>query len=1325
MPEVSKYFPGDLSAALDKALQWLLTRQNADVSPFKANAVLTPTTPSLVEGGISCVEGTFAQLAQDSFPSIVFDPLMGITPDASEGPDGFPINYSSSPLVTGNLALSVLPLTATTDVSGRVLNLTLPASQCRIDVFSLTDVFYYQGSSSLASDGSWRVASVHPGTAIAVLYPLAVAQPAVGSSFASLPAGWLSHSNLGVGNKLKDYYLRLFVKTDAEYLQEDAIPIIVQDAVHARFGSSLVPASGTPVAHIIWNDATLGPIDIYSTLQNAAVFADLPRSIEVPPGDPDYVDSTTLTSSTVPYIQQRCWIYDAALAIVAFSVAGLWDAAKRIVTRLNQLQADPGYLPSLILEDAQDGSAARWSLVSGAGSIANVFDSTEPPPQSGGSNVISFTATAAPAAWNFAGPGLPDSADSILDWCYKTSVAHKFVVGVTSSSGQVTSLEFVSSGVPGYDSGSKKITEVISWEAGEWRVINSNLGSLIGQYVPGESLIFVNTFQVVVQAAGNLRLDNLSIGSPQPEGSLSFSYDVYNGQVDQAYIRTGAVAWVAYAYGIYMERTGDYLSAAPALQKTLNFLFSLQCASSDLRRNLILGGWGTYQDPGYRYVPGQLTWVSTEHNVDCYFAFDKASRVLPAAAEALRQRALITPDQYAALMATSSQASQKAGEVKTALLTQLWIAPSGNTPGHFAQGASATGLDPSLALDASGSWSAMFCHEVGDDAKAVECLKFIYETFFLTGQQILKSSQPGSFNQTYVQLTPFSGFKPYADSVGGYSGSPNSVWLEGTLGALAAYLRLSRSTDLQLYFASKGPGGLDGFLNGLVASIKTVLAATGGQGLLAFSLASRPLPWEFSVRKTVASTAWFWITATSNEVLFTNAQAQPSGRPYLKIPSGVQQTIRDLDGQCSIGALELEAVDKTSYLTALASGGKLEGRKVTLKVGYPGMATADFVTLATQQIESVQPTSDLTGFVLQCTDLKRTAKTNVFTTGDDGLPVSRDHPRHLVANPMDVVLICLQNELGLGQVLPEEASWKLYDPAQWDSTGSTNPTLIYPNPYVDIDKFLEYRNGIFNGYLFEFEFDQPVEGKQFMEYEVFRPLGGSMLVLPDGRLSPRFLVPPTSLQNLFSLNERNIVVLPGVERQPIINQVVYRMDYDGNQFATELLFAYAPSLQQFGLAGEHIIESKGIRAARGGVSLAQMTANRIFRRYGGIDPVLGTPTGGASLLTVVCHLMTLTVEVGDFVFFSHSLLPNFETGRRGVFNRILEVIDKQPNYSEGTITYRLLDNGWLNRKKLSRIAPLGTQVFTKAPELERAKYMFVAQQSTGTYTDGSAAKTIF
>jgi len=697
---------------------------------------------------------------------------------------------------------------------------------------------------------------------------------------------------------------------------------------------------------------------------------------------------------------------------------------------------------------------------------------------------------------------------------------------------------------------------------------------------------------------------------------------------------------------------------------------------------------------------------------------------LPTAAQALLTSEAVTQIQNDTLISTATTASAKAQDVKNAIFNQLWIPAAGSVKGHFAEEASSSGLTDSYALQPSGSCAALFCHEVGDDTKAVSCLEFIYETLFLTGRQILPNSTANGYNETYQQPTPFDGFKPYADSAGGYSGSPSAVWAEGSWSAIAAYLRLIDNSDLETYFSSAYPGGLTSFLKDLVASMATMAGTTSSSGALSYSLASRALPWEVSVRKTVASTAWLWITADRNDILFTTLAADFGRTPYLKVPQGVQQTISLLGGTTSIGALQLQVIDGRGSMTALVSGAKLEGRVVSLQVGYPGMGSADFVTVATQQIDNIQILKDATGFQINCTDLKRTAKSKIFLTGDDGSAISKSHPRQLSANPMDVCLMVYQNELGLGQApgLPESA-WKIYDPAQW--FGDTNPTLITPNPFLDLDQFLFYRNGFFAGYIFEFTLEQSVEAKQFLDYEVFKTLGGYLIVLADGRLSPRFFTPPYDFSNLFTFSERNVTALPTVDRQPITNQVTFRMDYDGSKFQTELNFVNAPSLERFDLEGEDIIESKGIRTARGGAALAGITARRIFSRFSGIDSVTDQPAGGAMVLTVTAQYMTLTVEVGDLVYFSHPLAPNLRTGRRGIYNEIFEVIDKQPDYSKATMTYKLLDMSWLSSKPLSLIAPAGTPAWASATVPERNRYMFLSSSASGEYSDGTSGKTVW
>jgi hypothetical protein len=1332
--QVRDFWPGDYERDMRRTLEWLFARQNAPSGNWQANVLPTATSPALWQCGIVS-RADLTALDQTAIENIVFDLPPGVSADAgAAGPDGFPINYSPVALrsASGRIFLNTFVLAEAQTVRGRCLSLLDAAAQYRVDLFVRTDVWYYKGSSALTDEGggeaSWSVTvsfSGSPGAMLAVLYPVSVPQPSPGWYGSSLPAGWKAHTNMGVGRKLANFIARVYSQTDIEYLQEDQLPIIVQDGRHARVGSTAAIGSGTPTMHLIENDSVAGWISVFSTLAHQAVLGDLPRSLDIPFSDPVYVPDVTRTNSAA--VQNRCWIYDAALALIAYAASGNHGAAQRIITRLNALLDQPGYLAQTTLENCEDGSTARWTIAGSPGASITMWNDPLRAPYGAGKQ-MKCHADAPGDAFTYAGPavygnGLPDSTNPIIQWQFRaaSSLSWHFEVALTTAGNGVTKLRVTSDSdaPPSYNSATKTITYPIGPGNDDYHFYQFDLQALCVS-LAGDTWTSTTGFQVVLNQAGDLHLDNLTLGQLQPDGSLSFSYDIYNGLPDQVYIRTGSMAWVAYAYAVYMEVTADPTPAF-ALERILNFLFSLESSDADLRNGLLKGGYGRYLDPGYHYEPGLRQWVSTEHNIDACYALKRAARALPTAATELAKRGLITAAQASSLFATASMASTKAESIQTKILANLYVAP-GSDPGHFAQGVNADGtLDTAIALDAAGAWAAIFCHDAGDDAKATECLKYVHQKLFLTNRQITKSAQTADWNMAYEQLTPFDGFQPYG---AGYSSPPASVWQEGTWGVIAALLRCQEVAGVASYFAS-AEGSLDQFLGRLIRSQKTILNTTGNGSLLNYSLAARGLPYELSVWPGISSTAWMWMTAW-NPTLLLSAETRWEWRPLLKVPRGVQQSVRQIEGQSSIGAFELEAIDGAGTLSALASGGKLEGRRVTLRVGYPGLPSSEFVTVATQEIESVNPLPDLTGYILECRDLKRSAKTKIFAVGNDGFPVSDDHPRRLAGNPMDIALIVLQNELGLGQPSGSpESAWNLYDPAQWDSAHTSNPTLLASNVLVDVAQFLFYRNGIFAGYRMEFTFHQAVEGKQFLEHEIFRALGGYLIVLADGRLSPRFFLPPTDLANLASFNERNIVLVPGIERHPIINQVTVRLDYDGSKFQTELLFVSAPSLQQFGLAGQHTIESKGLRLARGGASLAGLTATRIFRRYAGVNPASGEMRGGAAIYTVQSHFLTLPVEVGDFVFLSHPLLPDLGTGRRGVSNRICEVIEKQPNFAQGTMTFRLLDLGWVGGKKVSLVAPQGTPSFPAASSTERATYMFAADAATLQYSDGTEGKPIF
>ncbi len=1239
---------------------------------------------------------------------------------------------------------------------GYCFSLLNPLSYYRVDLFSLTDAFYYQGSSSLYTTalggdalqnaGTFSVANVKAGFLFAALYPVSVPQPGAGWSGATIPAGWVCHSNTGIGYALAGYKAQVYVKTDIEYLQEDNIPIIVQsDEFHARAGSSVQPAGGTPTVHILYDDPVAGWTQVFSSLQTLSEYQDLPRSFDVPPNDPLYIADPTVTEGAT--LQNRSFIYDAALAVIAYCGANNFAAAAKIIEQINYFLDNPQYLATVILENGEDGnSASRWTKSNGSDTVTDINDPKQPPYGTG--LVVDFHALAVNDSFTYSGASLPSTAGQI-EWQHKeNAVGFVFDVGVATASGKVTDVQVTSGSPEPATLAGTVITIAVGPGVNFYRTQLLDIQSLVSA-LAGDTLTSINSFKVTLTTIGDLYFDNFSVGNLQPANSLAFSYDVYNGVVDQAYIRVGAMAWVCYAYCVYMQSSLDF-SGVLYLQRMFDFLLTLQSSVADLTNGLFTLGLGEYVDPGYQYVPGALPQCSTEHNIDMWFACERGALTLPVAATTLLKTSQITGTQAASLNALAASLATAADTVWTKALANLYIAP-GAQPGHFAQGVSSSGLDTSEALDAGGAWGALFADANGRDDIALQCLEFVYQNFLLTGQTVQESSATNSYNQTYQELTAFSGFKPYNDSAGGYSGSPLSVWMEGTWDVILALLRLYSIPGLSAYFVAEGTT-LDAVLSGLINGQVALLPATANGSLLGYSLAYRGLPYEFEVWPMLAPTAWMWLVSINPSLLLTEV-SEPSMLPNLIIPNGQNQTVRDVDGASSVGTFTIQCIDPSGALKALAAQANVIGQMATFSMGFPGLAAGDFVAMHTVQITDVG--FDSTGKVsITCGDVQRfftgavlwaNGGPDEYLPGDRPTPqpagkawlpndfqCSSDNPRWLSGNPLDLYLAAMQNELGVGQDPALKPT--LSQSGNTEGLATVNPfwarylpgdpmTLINPNQFLDVPGILALRDGQFSGVWFEFKITSPVEAKGWLEDYILKPLGLVSVVHSNGLLSLKSMKNAADQSPAVSFTQKNVVGIPSVSREPIINVLTARMDVNDSlqttaarAFNNQVTYEQQTSIYQFRRIFNQQVEGTGWRSAYGAYLLAFLLADRTFRRY-----AFATPH-----YQVKSFIANITAEIGDYVSLTHPLIPDLKSGQVGLTNVLCEVVGRQPNYARGSVTFDLYDTRFMQLTTPYEIAPAPADVpaWSEATAAERDQYMFIAD-SAGENPDGSPANTIF
>ncbi len=336
----------------------------------------------------------------------------------------------------------------------------------------------------------------------------------------------------------------------------------------------------------------------------------------------------------------------------------------------------------------------------------------------------------------------------------------------------------------------------------------------------------------------------------QNDGSLWFAYNTANswpneGDHEGAIIRTGAIAWVGYAYTFYLETrlqedesflstdilAQEYLKHA---EKLAEYVIRRQIRSgSDMRCGLITGGWGLYdvkiktdekapdrQIPVEEFHKTEVKWVSMEHNIDIYFF--------------LRDLGILT----------GKKAYGDAAEMVKQGLMRLWDEESS----QFIRGVKGNQIaDSALPLDGA-SWGALFLNSIGENLKAQKSLNTIEKNFF-------------------CEIGDLRGFKPY------YSGSiyedekvnafyfhnnPEKqwgeldiVWGEGTLGVAAAYIKAGRKMKALEIIESIMP-----------------MQTNGG-----FRYASSAVPYQFNNYPSIASTAWFVVAiemlkSTPSGVLF-------------------------------------------------------------------------------------------------------------------------------------------------------------------------------------------------------------------------------------------------------------------------------------------------------------------------------------------------------------------------------------------------------------------------------------------------------------------------
>ena len=147
--------------------------------------------------------------------------------------------------------------------------------------------------------------------------------------------------------------------------------------------------------------------------------------------------------------------------------------------------------------------------------------------------MIKFHAANAGDSCSYIGPGFPDTVDSQIQIQHREAagIPFAFTIGIITAGVAVSKVNLTSD-LPApatLDAGSHAITVPIGMGVDSYRTNLLDLGSLVSE-VAADRLTSITSFNVTLDAPGDIYLDNFTVGNIQPDNSLSFSYDVYNGQ---------------------------------------------------------------------------------------------------------------------------------------------------------------------------------------------------------------------------------------------------------------------------------------------------------------------------------------------------------------------------------------------------------------------------------------------------------------------------------------------------------------------------------------------------------------------------------------------------------------------------------------------------------------------------------------------------------------------------------------------------------------------------------------------------------------------------
>lgn len=506
-------------------------------------------------------------------------------------------------------------------------------------------------------------------------------------------------------------------------------------------------------------------------------------------------------------------------------------------------------------------------------------------------------------------------------------------------------------------------------------------------------------------------------------------------------------------------------------------------------------------------------------------------------------------------------------------------------------------------------------------------------------------------------------------------------------------------------------------------------------------------------------------SATNNQQtayprVFTTQNTQIDGQyPWIVSIDGGGYKADDFSGWAQRDQVTINVLNYGNAFTNDLATYILDGQSVLIKSGFWGMQQSDFATLATLQVEKVEPAGVGETYNIHCRDLGIEMGNPIYSFGDDGWPTGQNHKRNPAlpiltrANSTNYPIGYAVIGSGLVQMVYSTTGPTGGGTPGWSTTiggfttdGSTtwiclgyNPsspmTLLvdaminqigYDPSRIDWTTLSYYTQNLFVGLQMVFSLDTAPEAEEYLNTEIFKALFGYGYWNYAGQLVPHFHAAkgvPAPVMDLWdgvntptggfatSVQAAILSPLPVESAGDYYTTVSYRCDYDGQNYMSEIVSAFGTS-EPFDLTRQQIIQAKGVRTPLGGALYARLVSNTLFQRYG-VRP---------TLLDVELDWTGIRLELGNQVSVSHPLIMDKLAGLPSLNNKLFEVVGVTPNWNDGTVSVNLLDISYLSTGPWF-VATNGTASWPSGGAA--TSKMYIASEVTGEYSDGTAGRVIY